>query len=755
MELQNLPDFEEAQYPDAAVLYTPDSIGALQALAAHHRSGFNIPIIGITGSNGKTIVKEWLSDLLSPDFAVVKSPQSYNSQIGVPLSVWQTGAEHQTGVFEAGISVPGEMERLEAIIRPTLGILTNIGTAHDEGFTSREQKTAEKMLLFRNCEALFYRHDEPEVLKYLQAHPLPEEMLKPWQASTEGTVPAGKLRVRLLCCGKAALYLLPFSDPASAENLLHCIAVLHYLNTPPEQIQQRINGLRNVAMRLEFKKGINNCYLIDDSYNNDLGGLLTALDALNQKNVAVKEGQTLILSDMLENGGNPTELYTQISETAAAQGISRFIGIGPMLCRYAGLFTLPASFYPDTEAFLQALPQLHFRNELILVKGARVFGFERIAAALQEKVHGTRLEIDLNAVAHNLNYYRSLLKPETKIMVMVKAFAYGSGSYEIANLLQFRRADYLAVAYADEGAELRRQGITLPIMVMNPAAETFGMLLHYQLEPDLYNQNLLQAFAAYLNGLPLQGRPVPKIHTELDTGMHRLGFALAETDLLAGLLNSYKHLWELTSVFSHLAAADEAQHDAFSRRQIADFFEAAEKLEQATGKKIIKHLLNSAGIQRYPEAQGDMVRLGIGLYGVEANAEAQHELQTVGRLKTTISQIHHLPAGETVGYGRKGVVSRPSAIATIAIGYADGFSRRFSNGTGKVLVNGHLAPVTGNVCMDMTLIDITGIPAQEGDEAIIFDDTLTIQQLAESIGTIPYEILTGVSERVKRVFYLG
>ncbi len=740
--------------PKANVLEVINVVQALQALAEYHRRQFRIPVIAITGSNGKTIVKEWLSELLSPDFSVVKSPQSYNSQIGVPLSVWQMSRRNNIAVFEAGISKPGEMMRLEAIIKPDVGIITNIGTAHDEGFLSREKKTAEKLMLFQNAEYLFYREDGGnDVGRLIEKLKFKGPKLQPWHARQEGADNQGRPRVRLLTEGSAASYILPFADAAGTENILHAIAVAQHFGLKPVDIQRRILMLRNVAMRLAFRKGINNCYIIDDSYNNDLGGLLTALEAMHQKNRSVKEGMTLILSDMYESGGNRDELYKQIARIVRAQGISRFIGIGPGLSRHTVDFGAGSSFYPDTEAFLTDFPNLTFRNELILVKGARVFGFERIASALQEKVHGTRLEIDLNAVAHNLKTYRSLLRPQTRIMVMVKAFAYGSGSYEIANLLQFRRVDYLAVAYADEGVELRRQGITLPIMVMNPAAEAFHQLIQNKLEPDLYNPGIMQAFADYLLALPELNRPKPKIHLEFDTGMHRLGFRSHELELLIDLLKKYADLWEPVSVFSHLAGADEPEHDAFSHAQIEDFYTSAPFLEMALGKPLIKHILNSAGISRFTYAQGDMVRLGIGLYGIEPNPEMEGLLQPVGSLKTTISQIIHIKAGESVGYGRKGKAKKDSAIATIAIGYADGFSRRMSNGKGRVLVNNQTAPVIGTVCMDMTMIDITGIPASEGDEVTVFGAGLPISEMAKSLGTIPYEVLTAISERVKRVFF--
>ncbi|MHC2993589.1 alanine racemase [Pontibacter sp. HJ8] len=735
-------------YPEANIMQVKSSLQALQAVAAWHRAQFRIPVLGITGSNGKTIVKEWLAQLLSPDELVVKSPRSYNSQIGVPLSVWQLEANHTIGVFEAGISQPGEMTRLQRIIQPTLGLLTNIGNAHDEGFASRQQKVAEKLQLFSQVELLFYCLDHELVQEAVQAEGIRSftwSRKQPADVTIESSTTAGhKTIVAYTYQQEKHSLAIPFTDEASVENALHCLAVLLYRGLVLAEIQDRMDRLQPVAMRLEMKEAINGCYLIDDTYNNDLAGLSIALDLLASQ---PKRGKrTLILSDLLESGVPEDKLYAEVAALARAHGVERLIGIGPTIQAHAAKFGSNGSFYSGTSGFLSQFNPDQFRNELILVKGARVFEFEKIVHAFQQKVHGTVLEVNLDALVHNLNYYRSRLAPGTRLMVMVKAFAYGSGSFEVANLLQFHRADYLAVAYVDEGVSLREHGITLPIMVMNPAADSFVKMRQYNLEPEIYSLELLETLLATASpGI------VQKIHLKLDTGMHRLGFTAEDFDALFGLLQKQKV--QVVSTFSHLAGADEALHNDFSQMQISNFSKLAAEVEARLGYPVLKHILNSAGIVRFPEHQLDMVRLGIGLYGVEATGSEQEALQPVSTLKTTISQIKSIRKGETVGYSRKGIANTDKTIATIAIGYADGYDRRFSNGAGEVIIHGQRAPVIGNVCMDMCMIDITGIAAKAGDEVIVFGPQLTLVELARRIGTIPYELLTNVSTRVKRIFF--
>ena len=754
-EIQDIPGVKNPEslpiaFPEANIILVPNSLTALQQIATFHRQQFPIPIMGITGSNGKTIVKEWLAQLLSPDERIAKSPRSYNSQIGVPLSVWQLNETHTWGIFEAGISQPGEMEKLRAVIQPTLGLFTNIGPAHNEGFTSLEQKIQEKLQLFREVSCLFYCLDHTKIHAAVQTAGLPSFTWSRHQAANvqvlESRTQDDKTIIWFRFAEEDHTLVLPFADEASIENILHGLAVLLWRKLPIAEIQQRLHKLQPVAMRLEMKEAINGCYLIDDTYNNDLAGLSIALDLLlNQKRQGPK---TLILSDLLQSGLSDDTLYSQVADIIKAKPLDKLIGIGEKISRHRLKFDLESYFFPTTADFLAHFDQNKFQHETILIKGARVFEFEKIVAAFQQKVHGTVLEVNLDALVHNLNYYRAKLQPETKVMVMVKAFAYGSGSYEIANLLQFHRVDYLAVAYTDEGVQLRENGITLPIMVMNPSPDSFVKIQQYHLEPEIYSPEILAACLTAIKNTPT----VLNIHIKLDTGMHRLGFT--ETDL-PDLIQKIKvsPQVQVVSTFSHLAGADEALHNDFSQLQITRFQHLANQLEQGLGYRVLKHILNSAGIVRFPEYQLDMVRLGIGLYGVEAAGQEQDNLQTVGSLKTTVSQVKQIAPGDTVGYGRKGKADTGKQIATIAIGYADGYDRRFSNGTGQVLINGQLALIIGNVCMDMCMVDVTGLDVKAGDAVEIFGENLNLTEMANKIGTIPYELLTNVSPRVKRVFF--
>lgn len=738
-------------FPEANFVRVHSSLAALQALAAHHRRAFRIPVLAITGSNGKTIVKEWLAQLLSPEERVVKSPRSYNSQVGVPLSVWQLNDTHSFGVFEAGISRTGEMEKLQAVIQPTLGLFTNIGPAHDEGFSSRSQKIAEKLKLFSEVELLFYCRDQQQVHQAVQARGIPAFTWSRQQPAdlqvTASTVTGSRTMISYRYQGQEHALDLPFADAASVENALHAVAVLVWRQVPAAEIQQRLEKLQPVAMRLEMKEAINGCYLIDDTYNNDLAGLAIALDLL--MNQPRRGGKTLILSDLLESGLEEDELYRQVADTVRAKNPDKIIGIGERISRHRDKFGGAGRFYASTAEFLAQFRPEEYNKETILVKGARIFEFEKIVAAFQRKVHGTVLEVNLDALVHNLNYYRGRLRPDTKLMVMVKAFAYGSGSYEIANLLQFHRVDYLAVAYTDEGVQLRENGITLPIMVMNPSPDSFAKIQQYRLEPEIYSPEILAACRA---AVARSGEPL-KIHVKLDTGMHRLGFTEEDLPQLLEQLHQTGNLIKVESTFSHLAGADEALHNDFSRTQIQRFRQMAAQLEGGLEYPVIKHILNSAGIIRFPDHHLDMVRLGIGLYGVEASGLEPGGLRTVGRLSTTVSQVKQVRKGDTVGYGRRGIASEDKQIATIAIGYADGYDRRFGNGVGQVLIQSRRCPIIGNVCMDMCMVDVTGLEVKAGDAVAIFGENPTISELAGSIGTIPYELLTSVSTRVKRVFY--
>lgn len=743
-------------FTDANFFVAQHSVSVLHDLATCKRNQFQLPVFAITGSNGKTIVKEWLSQLLSNDFTVVKSPKSYNSQIGVPLSVWQINEKHSMGIFEAGISKPDEMQILENIIKPNYGIFTNIGSAHNEGFNSQAQKINEKLRLFRNVDTLFYCANHLEIeneVKKLKVKTFTwaidkeaDILVKLIDSST--TTATFHFKSQNNNVDTEFKLALPFIDTASIENLLHCIAVMMFFEIEESEIQSRIADLKKVSMRLELKQGINNTYIIDDTYNNDLAGLTIALDFLKQQNQ--KPNKAIILSDLFETGLDEKILYQNIAQTLKEKGIGKLIGIGSRISSNRSSFQgINAKFYLHIVDFLDALQSLNFGNEVILIKGSRVFEFEKIVTQLQHKSHRTVLEINLDALAHNLNFYRSRLKPTTKIMVMVKSFAYGSGSLEVAQLLQFQRADYLAVAYADEGVALRQNGIQLPIMVMNPTKESFEAMIQFNLEPVIYAYSELSSLHGYLN----DNLDIIKVHLEIETGMHRLG--LDENDLQKSIemIKNYDRI-KIVSIFSHLAGADNEIFDQYSKSQYAQLLKSSTFVEDELQYTIDKHILNSAGIVRFPDFQLDMVRLGVGLYGVEANGLLQENLQPVSTLKTTISQIKKVKAGETVGYSRKGKVLKDTTIAIMAIGYGDGYNRDFSNGIGKVWINGKLAPVIGNVCMDMTMIDISNAPeTKEGDIVEVFGSNISISSLATSIGTIPYEILTSVSERVKRVFY--
>ena len=759
---------EIASYPGSNFLLVEDVLSALHSLAAFHRQQFNIPVIGITGSNGKTIVKEWLYQLLHTDYQIVRSPKSYNSQIGVPLSVWQMNQTHTLAIFEAGISLPNEMEKLQQIIEPTIGIFTNIGDAHAEGFSSQQQKIDEKLKLFLNSDVLIYGSDAVDL--NVAANQFTKNtandgkiQLFSWSTHQQGLLEVfeiKKTKNQTIISAydhrkenaetiKQINITIPFTDDASIQNALTCWSVLLYLNIPTTVIEKRMLQLSPVEMRLELKQGINNCSVINDSYSADINSLTIALDFLVQQQQ--HPTRTLILSDILESGKTNAELYGAVAAILEQKNIQRFIGIGPEISKQQHLFkNIPQSFFfSSIAACLQQFYSIHFHNETILLKGARIFEFEQLSHLLEEKLHQTVLEINLNAVTHNLKAYQQLLKPGVKMMAMVKAFSYGSGGFEIANLLQFNQADYLAVAYADEGVELRRAGINLPILVLNPEESTFDILVNYHLEPELYSFTILNGFQNYLEKLAINSYPV---HIKLDTGMHRLGFEAKDLIELGDLLKATNR-FKIQTVFSHLAASDSQEHDAFTKLQADEFLKGCTILQEALGYSFIRHIANTSSIHRHPNLQFDMVRLGIGLYGVDSNRDMQSKLKNVSTLKTTISQIKKVAAGESIGYSRMGKVKEEKLIATVRIGYADGFPRVLSNGLGSMWVKGNLVPVIGNVCMDMTMLDITGTNIKEGDEVIVFGENLPVSDLATKAQTIAYEILTGVSQRVKRVYF--
>ena len=729
---------------------TGDTLAAFHKFIEYHRSQFSIPVIGITGSNGKTIVKEWLYQMLQNSKKVIRSPKSYNSQVGVPLSVWLLDSTYDLAIFEAGISRKGEMQNLQSIIRPDIGIITNVKEAHQENFRDYEEKTREKLILFRECKTIIYCRDH-ELIHRIAAESFEKERCITWSVKEPAdifiktlTSSKGCVELEFTYNEIVSKFEIPFSDDASLENIMHVISCLLWMKTDVSLIRQNLKALSPVAMRLELLKGINRCTLINDSYNSDIASLTIALDFLNQQNQY--RLKTLILSDILQSGKEEEELYREISSVIRKKGINRFIGIGGALYRQKEHFGRGA-FYLSTDDFLNNLKPGDFSDEAILIKGSRSFSFERISLALQQKIHSTVLEINLNALIHNLNVFRSGLNPGTRIMVMVKAFSYGSGSWEIAGALQYQKVDYLSVAFADEGITLRNTGISLPILVMNPDISSFGQMIDHNLEPELYNFRSLKKCEEQIRKQNLVRYPV---HIKLDTGMHRLGFCEQDLDSLADFLMSHDNL-EIKSVFSHLAAAEEPEHDSFTRQQISLFEKMSAKLVKTFPYKIYRHLLNSAGIERFPEAQLDMVRLGIGMYGISVSE--RKDLQNVSTLKSVISQIKFVKKGESVGYNRGSIEKYNRKIGIVPIGYADGIDRRIGNGNGKFYINNTPVPVIGNICMDMCFIDLTGMQAEEGDEVIIFGESFPVWKMAQTAGTITYEILTGISSRVKRVYY--
>ena len=742
--------------PDANFLIVPSPLAALQRLAERHRDEFNVPIVGITGSNGKTMVKEWLYQLLLPSQKIVRSPRSYNSQIGVPLSVWLLNERTEIGIFEAGISQPGEMMALRDIIQPTIGVLTSLGAAHQENFRSMEEKCLEKLELMHDTEAMVYCSDNDVVSRCIRRMQYRGEKIAWSQCDEQASFFVKNIenkgqttRITYIWQQEENIYSIPFIDEASIEDTITCAVVALRLGLTPGQLADRMPKLEPVAMRLEVKEGQRGCLLINDSYNSDINSLDIALDFMNRRESKRMLKKTLILSDMFQTGTTPEALYAQVSDLAVKRGIEKFIGIGPELMAQADKIQVSdKQFFADVPHFLSSDAFAALHNELILLKGARPFGFDQITEQLEQKVHETILEVNLNAVVDNLNYFRSFLHPDTKMVCMIKADAYGAGAVEIAKTLQDHRVDYLAVAVADEGVTLRKAGITANIMIMNPEMTAFKTMFDYDLEPEVYSFRLLDALVKAARKEGITGWPV---HIKFDTGMHRLGFD--PVDDIFKLIDRLKHQNAIIprSVFSHFVGSDSDGFDEFSARQFALFEEGSQQLQAAFSHKILRHMDNSAGIEHFPERQMDMCRLGIGLYGVDPRNNRM--LSTVSTLKTTILQMRHVPAGETVGYSRKGKIERDSVIAAIPIGYADGLNRGLGNRRCYCLVNGQKAEYVGNICMDVAMIDVTDIPCLEGDQVEIFGEHLPVTELSDVLGTIPYEVLTGVSNRVKRVYF--
>lgn len=769
-----LADHHTTAPDDSNLLVVRDTLDALQRLAGWHRSQFRAPVIGITGSNGKTVVKEWLFQLLRGHEHIVRSPGSWNSQVGVPLSVWEMRPEHSLGIFEAGISQPGEMDRLRATIKPTIGVFTNIGPAHGENFHSDLEKALEKARLFNDAEALVYCADHPAVCAALDKSALDQRVaLRGWSRERNGWLhvvheqrSAQGTRITVINDAVSFDFSIPFTDQASVENALHCVTLLLHLGHGPQWIAERMPHLAPVAMRLETVEGLHGSTLVNDAYINDLASLAIALDHLGL--VAGGRPKAIVLSDIAGSGDAPDLLYTRVADLLKRAGVSTILGVGPNMQAHAARFGPGMRSFADAQALLTAYDPQGIGGHAVLVKGARSFALEQVVQRWQRQVHGTVLEIDLEALRHNLNHYRALVSlapapsgPDrhrdegrrtegVKIMAMVKAFGYGSGAVELARLFAHEQVHYLGVAYADEGVELRQQGIQLPILVMNPEPVPFEVMLRYRLEAELYDARSLAEAAAFAAAHP----EMPPVHLKLDTGMHRLGFTAEELPELLTQLGQ-AHKLRVASVFSHLVGSEDPAHDTFTHAQLAQFAHMADRIDAVLGYRPLRHIANTAAISRFPEAHLDMVRLGIGLHGVGCNAAESALLRPVAALRSPIAQVKTLQPGATVGYGRSWRTERERRIATLPIGYADGLSRRLSNGVGRVWIHGRPAAIVGKVCMDMVMVDVSDIPCTAGDMAVLFNATHPITEFAEAMGTIPYEALTGIAQRVKRVYVQG
>lgn len=739
---------------EITIIYVDNTLKALQKLAAFHRERFHYPVAGITGSNGKTIVKEWLYQLLTPKRKVVRSPKSYNSQIGVPLSIYHLSSAYDFALIEAGISQPEEMANLGEIIKPTVGIITNIGEAHQENFSNYVQKANEKLRLFKNSTTIIYSLDDEVISQVISNEQgFTGKQFYTWSTTFPGAtvyledriITPGRTTLKIRVKEKEISAHIPFSDAASLANALTCFTTLIALGEDPELTAEKLQYLEPVAMRLELKKGIQNCTLINDTYNSDVVSLGIALDYLSRQNQHTRK--TVILSDILQSGIHPHDLYKKVADLMVVKNVDYLIGIGAEIYETMGRIKLKADFYPDTDTFIAQHPTKNFNNEAILIKGARKFEFEKIVSHLEQKVHQTRLEINLTNLAYNLNFYRSLLQPGVRTMVMVKAFAYGSGSVEIATVLQHQKVDYLAVAFADEGVELRKAGIHLPIMVMNPEKGSFEQMISHNLEPELYS---LRIFKEWIKIITKSGKPDYPVHIKIESGMHRLGFEADECDTLIRLLNENPHI-RVVSVFSHLSSAGNAHHDDFSNTQIEQFRTSGKKIIKSIKEKPLLHILNTSGIERFPHAQFDMVRLGIGLHGISNTY--QDEIKPVASFKSIISQVKQIKKGEFVSYNKSYHAKKSTTIGIVPVGYADGLCRKLGNGRATVKTEGHKAPIIGDICMDMSMIELSDPKSvKEGQEVIIFDEPKTLQKLADLAGTIPYELLTSISARVKRIY---
>lgn len=741
---------------DAFFIHVNDVVFALQKLSSYHRNSFQKPLIGITGSNGKTIVKEWLSQLLASQFSVVKNPKSYNSQVGVPLSVWRIKAEHDIGIFEAGISEYNEMENLEQILHPEIGIFTNIGSSHAANFNSEEEKILEKLKLFKHSKTLIFCKDHKKIeqqvkkiqkecgFKTLQWSAVDDTDMRVHHIIEEKNYSLANITYQ----NNNFDISIPFQDKSSLENCFHVILAALHVGMTKNQIQVAIKNLVPVAMRLELMTGINGSTIINDSYNSDPDSFKIALEFLDQQNKHHKK--TVILSDILQSGESDKSLYQKINHLLLQHKINRFIGIGTAISKFKHLFseTYESHFYTNTNTFLKAFQRNDYKNESILLKGARVFHFEHISQLLALRIHETTLEINLNTLSDNLNYFRNKLLPTTKVMAMVKAFSYGSGGFEIAKVLEHHRVDYLTVAYPDEGIQLKEAGITVPIMVLNSSPHHFESIVNYGLEPEIYSLNHLKHLCKLLEKRQINNYP---IHIKCDTGMHRLGFELHELNDLLDYLKAQNTI-AIKSVFTHLLSSDNPKHNTTTQAQFSRYDKMCTEIEKVYKAPFLKHVLNSAGMEYYPEKQYDMVRLGIGLYGISSKEEDQKYLKDIGHLKAVVAQVKHIPKGDFVGYGQAFQAEKNMTIATVNIGYADGLDKRLGNGILSMIYQGQKLPIIGNICMDMCMVDISNVEVSEGDILSIFGPERSMSELAKLCNSTPYEILSGISTRVKRVY---
>lgn len=748
---------EASALPGSVLIRVPDTLDALQRLSGWHRAHFHAPVIGITGSNGKTVVKEWLFHLLRDSEHIVRSPGSWNSQVGVPLSVWNMRAEHTLGLYEAGISAPGEMGRLRSVIRPTIGMFTNLGPAHGAGFASDAEKAREKALLFSEVSAVVHCADHPRVVEALRAQGIHQGAMRSWSRERNGwlhvvreTVHGAFTRIHVSNDAADFGFEIPFTDHASVENALHCVTLLLHLGRTPEWIAQRTPHLPPVSMRLETVEGVHGITLLNDAYSNDTASLAIALDQLDA--LAAGRPKAVVLSDLVGSGEGRHERYERVGQLLDRAQVGTVLTVGPELAAHLAVDAPRVMRSETAEELIARVDPGTLADHVVLVKGARAFALERVVQRWQRHVHGTVLEVDLEAVRHNLNHYRSKLAPDVRTMAMVKAFGYGAGALELSRLFAHENVHYLGVAYADEGVELRQNGIDLPILVMNPEPVPFEVLHRFGLEAEVYDlRSLHEAIHAAAHV-----KDAPPVHIKLDTGMHRLGFTAAEMPQLLEVLRSIgSQGLKVASILSHLVAAEDPAQDEFTREQIAAFTRMATAIGDLLGYTPLWHMANSAGITRWPQAHFDMVRVGIGLHGIGVDDAEAAQLLPAAALRTPIAQIKQLTTGDTVGYNRRGVIAGERTIATLPIGYADGLSRRLGNGVGRVWIANQPAPIIGTVCMDMCMVDVTGIACAVGDLATVFDAAHPVTEIARDMGTISYEVLTSISQRVKRVYVRG